>query len=505
MVPAGLALLCLVAYLAFLVPIGEMFYHGSDIVANTAYGMTLFNEVHRAGWTVPKPAHMLLFGAVYWITGDLWFVHLALILATALTVWAGCLLLQRQDDGLAGCIAFCAFLTAVPRTFATTLSGGPGCVNVMFLFLAVLCLNPIDRKPREALSVLFLSLACLTRPDSWPCAYLIVFTVLARRFLGRMKIRLHRGDLLWLIPLAMPLVWVLVDWGVFGDPLYSVKIPRAFAVEAVLGRPLAEGPERNELADFLPQVKSALFDLFSLAGWLSMRTALVVGLCLAGTVAMARRNGRSLLLVGCLMGGTLLFYFVYALRGTLFRLDYVYTLLVSALLIASAGLGSLCRLARRVRPRRAARLLQAGLACGVLFFLLAGPYQEKIEKERIPILKRRALVARRADAAIDVLVKDIRKAGVQPVILTTKWIPGSRISMRLRTGRDVFLVERLVARQHLGGAEGLPELEGRVVYCCFLNRARRDVTEYLRGVIKRAERREIIYERQGLVVLKCIY
>ena len=113
MIPLGLSLLCFLYYVAFLLQFGEMFYKGSDVVANTAYGMTMFSEVHRAGWTVPKLTHMVLFGSVYWITGDLWFVHLVLIMATALTVWAGCRLIQKVDKNP---LAVLRRVIAVPRS-----------------------------------------------------------------------------------------------------------------------------------------------------------------------------------------------------------------------------------------------------------------------------------------------------------------------------------------------------------------------------------------------------
>jgi hypothetical protein len=505
MIPIGLFLLCFCYYLAFLLHMGEMFYKGADVVANAAYGMTLFTEVHRAGWTVPKPTHMLFFGATYWITRDLWFLHLVLVTATALTVWAGCRLIRKHDDSLIGCLAFCLFMMVIPRTFGATLMGGPGCLNVAFLLLALFCVEGIDRKWKRALAVLFLSLANLTRPDSWPCTYAIIFLIVAMRFAGGLRPGWRRGDLLFLIPLGMPLVWVVLDWTIFGDPLYSMKIARAFVLEAVLGRPLGEGPGRNELAAYFPRLKDALVDLFSLSGWFSLRTGLVGILCLTGMARMFRTDRRNLLFVACLLGGTLLFYFVYAVRGTLFRTDYIYAVFVGVLLIVSVGLGSLSARARRARPGWLGRFVQGGFACAVLLALTVAPFQKKVLGERIPILKKRAIVSERADAAIEALAEDMEGAADSPIILTTQWVPGSRIAIRLRTGRDIALVERLVSRQRLGKPSGLPDFRGRTVYCCFLNRAQRDVTLYLNKVIRQARRTEIVHDEDGLVVVKCSY
>jgi len=509
MIPLGLSLICFLYYMAFLFQFGEMFYKGSDVVSNTAYGTTMFSEVYRAGWTVPKLAHMVLFGSVYWITGDLWFVHMVLIMATALTVWAGCRLIQKVDESPIGCLAFGIFLMTLPRTFGTTLSGGPGCINVMFLLLAIICLDRIDRISYKILAVLFLSFANLTRPDSWPCTYFLVFLVVALRFFGRKGPELNRTDLMFLIPLGMPLLWVLVDWTVFGDPLYSVKIARTFVVEYLQGKKSLPGGGSgggwNPVAAYFPRVKSAFFELFSLSGWFSVKTGLVGLLGVAGIVTMLRKEPRTLLLVACPLAGTLLFYFVYALRGTLFRPDYVYTVLVCTLLIASVGLGSLCGLAPRVRPRPLGRFLQGGLACLVLLALTVGPFQKKIVAEKIPVLKKRAAISVEVNAAVEALVEDVGRTESTPIILTTKWVASSRIAMRLGTGKDVFLVERLVTRERLGEPSLLPALEGRRAYLCFFNTAHRDVAEYLQRVMKQAERKDIIYDKAGLVVLKCSY
>lgn len=510
MIPLGLSLLCFLYYVAFLLQYGEMFYMGSDVVANTAYGMTMFSDVHKAGWTVPKLSHMLLFGSAFWITRDLWFVHLVLIMATALTVWAGCRLIQKYYESPIGCLAFCVFMMTLPRTFGTTLSGGPGCINVMFLFLAIVCLDRIDRISHKILAVLFLSLANLTRPDSWPCTYLLVLLIVALRLFGRKGPELNRADLLFLIPLGMPLVWVLVDWTVFGDPLYSVKIARTFFFEYVVGKRSftggASGSWWDPVAAYFPRVKSSCFELFSLSGWFSVKTGLVGLLGVAGTVTMFRKEPRTLFLVACPLVGTLLFYFVYALRGTLFRSDYVYTVLVCTLLITSVGLGSLCSLALRARPRKLGRFLQGSLACLVLLALTVGPFQEQIVAEKIPVLKRRAALSVRAKAASESLVEDVGRTESTPIILTTKWVAASRIAMCLGTGKDIFLVERILARERLGKPSLLPPLGGRTVYLCFLSTARRDIViQYIQELLRQAERKDIIYNEEGFVVIKCEY
>jgi hypothetical protein len=272
-------------------------------------------------------------------------------------------------------------------------------------------------------------------------------------------------------------------------------------------RPLGGGSGGgwNPVAAYFPKVKSALFELFSLSGWFSVNTGLVGLLGVAGTVTMFRKEPRTLLLVACPLVGTLLFYFVYALRGTLFRSDYVYTVLVCTLLITSVGLGSLCSLALRARPRPLGRFLQGGLACLVLLALTVGPFQEKIVAEKIPVLKSRAALSIEANAAIEALVEDVRRTQSAPVILTSRWVSASRIALRLGTGKDTFLIERLVSRERLGEPSLLPPLGGKTVYLFCPHMARSDVAQYLQRLERQAVRKEIIYETARLMVLKWTY
>lgn len=503
--PIALSLVCFFFYSTFLIRYGEMFFWGSDLVANAAYGRTLFSEVHRAGWTVPKPAHMLIFGFAYWISRDLVSIHLILVLATALTVWAGCRLILRHDEGPIGCVAFSIFMMTLPHMFSTTLSGGPGCLNVMFLVLAVLYVDRLDRKHSRALLTVFLSLANLTRPDSWPCTYLILFLILGPRLFDRTGPGLSRSDLWYLVPVGMPLLWIFLDWTIFGDPLYSMKIVKAFGEEAIASKYPRAAVERNELAAFLPRVKAAFFDLFSVPGWVSVRGVLFVTLFVAGVGRMVRRHPRGFLLVACLLLGTLIFYFVYALRGVLFRVAYIHTALVCVTLLASSGLAGLCGLARTVTARGVGRWIQWGLACAALLYLTVGPFRGQIVKETIPEMKQRAQVSKRARPAIESLVADVKRTGGTPIILATGWMPPSRIALELGTGKDLYLVERLVLKKRLGEKDLLPDFHGRTVYFCVRDALPKEVWGFLDPLVKASNRREVIYRGKGLTVLKCFY
>jgi hypothetical protein len=504
-IPAGLALACLCTYLIFLIRYGEMFYWGSDLVANTAYGVTLFSGVLSAGWAVPKPAEMFLFGTIYRMTGSLWFIHLAVIGVTALTVWAGCRLILRHYGSPLGCIAFFVFMTALPKAFNATLAGGAGVLNAMFLLLAILCLSRPGRRADRILALVFLSMANLSRPDSWPCTLLIILLFLLSKVRGPNGPGWTWSDLWFLVPLGMPLIWAGVGAAFFGDPLYSMHVARNFTAEVYADASQPAGGGAPKVSRFLPHLQSSLFGLFSVPGWLSARTAVLTLLTLTGMGAMLRKDARTLLLIGCPIGGTLLFYFLYALMGSLFRADYLYALLVFTALITSVGVGAAAGLARKLPPRRWSGWAQTGIAGAILLFLAAGAVRGEIVSDVLPQLRNRAAAARWSRPAVERLVEDIRRGGGAgtPIVLSTHAVPPSRIALRLGTGKGLYLVERLVGKQRVGEHNALPALKGRTVYYCFQEPLPEDVGEFLRPLIEVAPECKAIYRHQGLMILKC--
>jgi hypothetical protein len=448
---------------------------------------------------------MLLFGTVYWVARDLWFMHLVLIVAAALTVWAGCRLILKDSDNPIGCLAFSILFMTLPHMFDTTLTGGPGCINVSFLLLAIVCTTRIDQKTYRVLAIVFMCLANLTRPDSWPCTYLIILAIFALRLLSPKRPTLSLSDLWFLLPMGMPLVWVLLDWTIFGDPLFSMHTAQTFGREFVATWYSDSGTESDPVAEYLPQVKTTFLYLFSLSNWLSVKAGAVAILFVAGVGTMLLKQPRILLLVACPFLGTMLFYFVYALGGTLFRYDYLHSSLVCVLLVVSVGLGSLCDLARRVRPGLFGRFIQVALACAVLLFLTAGPLQREIVDKRIPRLKKRSALWRNGQSAIETLDAHVKQAGGTPVILTTKWIPPPRISLQLATEKELFLVERLIAKERIGEDDPLPDLRGRTVYFCVNRFLREEMIPFVQPLIGQSKRTEEIYHRENLVILKCLY
>ena len=122
---------------------------------------------------------------------------------------------------------------------------------------------------------------------------------------------------------------------------------------------------------------------------------------------------------------------------------------------------------------------------------------------KIPVLKSRAAISVRADAAVESLVEDVGRTESTPIILTTKWVAAPRIGtasgdreryLSGRTNRIEGTAGRAVPPAPSGGKDGLS---------LFSSTARRDVVmQYLQELVRQAERRDIIYSENGLVVLK---
>jgi hypothetical protein len=474
-----------------------MFYRGSDVVTNIAYAMTMFQDVYCGAWSVPKPSHMLLCGLLYGVTRDLFFVNMLFLIATALTVYAGCWLILRYYQSAVGCVAFCVLMMTIPRIFLATASGGPGCLNTFFLLAAIACVGKIHQTGFRILALVFLSLASLTRPDSWLSVSLIVLLILLLRLLPQDDSKVNKGALLFMIPIGMPFVWMLVNWAVFSDPLYFKTLVNEFKLRHGEAWPTVWH------WTYPLYLSNAFFDAFALSSWLSARTAVLVILCLTGIVSMFRKQRRMLMLLSCPFFGTILFYCFKSNPST--RYDFMYYPFVVVALAASVGLGSLCGLVRHSRYRRLSRFIELSLACLILLFLVARPYKQRVIDYLIPVLESRAIVSKRAEEAIQSIVDDANRTDTVPIIVSTMAVPPSRIAIRLSRGENIFLVERLLAKENMGNQVLPSNLDGRIIYCIGRESAPKHLGDYLKRLVVKSKRNEVIYDKEGLLVLKCFY
>ena len=171
------SLICFVYSMNFLVRYGEMLPRGSDVVSNVAYAMTMFRGVYNAGWSVPKPSHMLIFGGTYWITGSLWFVNMVSMIAAALLIYYACRIMDRKYGVAIPFLVFAAFMMMTPFSFRAALGSGSGLLSALSMFIALLYIDKLGSLKNRIMVIVFLSMASLTRPDNWVSAGLMIFFI----------------------------------------------------------------------------------------------------------------------------------------------------------------------------------------------------------------------------------------------------------------------------------------------------------------------------------------
>jgi hypothetical protein len=305
--------------------------------------------------------------------------------------------------------------------------------------------------------------------------------------------------------MGMPLIWIMVDWAGFADPLYSMKRSQSFAVDIATGKNPSQGLKLSDWTAYPAFLKNAFFDTFSLSSWLSARTAVLITLSLAGIVVMYLKHPRLFLLLACPVFGSTLFYFVASLGENLFRYGYLYYNWIFVTVVVSVGLAGICGLVRHLGQRRVAGLIRVTLACLVVLFLTAGPYEQAVVGRTIPTLKKWAAFSKRAGPAIQTIANDVDRTTGDPIIVTTTQVPGNRIALQMSTGKNIFLVERLLRKEQFGQNTLLPDFEGRTVYVAAPEYVPGAVGQFLQALVMNSKSREVIYDGTGIVVLKCLY
>ena len=87
-----------------------------------------------------------------------------------------------------------------------------------------------------------------------------------------------------------------------------------------------------------------------------------------------------------------------------------------------------------------------------------------------------------------------------PVIITTLRIACSRVALELGTGKDIYLVERVVGLERLGVKDYLPDLAGRTVYLAYHKSVSGSMKDFIQRIEKNAKNVEIIFDRDGLEI-----
>ena len=485
--PVIVSILCFAYFATFLIRYGEMLPTGSDEVANTAYAITAFGDVHRAGWSVPKPFHMLLLGVTYAITGNLWFVNAIFLIAAALLVYYASQLMSGVRQRLIPPLVFAALLMTMPFSFGTTLRGGSGLLSTLSIFVALSYLQKPDCSKNRVMAIVFLSIANLTRPENWVNTFLIVSFMFAWRYLPKRRLPFRKNDLLFLIPFGMPFLWHLVDYAVFGDFFYSTHIAQRFVLEYV---------NRNYTFDwhkYPDLLKSSFFGTFYLHSWLSPRTLVILAFTVTGIVVLFQRQRRMLFFMILGFLGTIAFYFATYVKGMLFLRRFLFYDYICIFLFLSVGVARFARLALYLPVRYLRNLVQVAAAALVVLYFVYTPFHAAIGSQ-ISQLKHRSVAVRRENKAIDALKEDMLARDSVPIVITTLLVSPARVSLKLHTGKDIYLFEKLVGLKRLGVKHFLPKLEGRTVYAGYHKSVGGDMKKMIQGIEGGAGNTQTVYD-----------
>ncbi len=494
-VPIIISLICFAYSINFLIRYGEMFPRGSDVVSNTAYGLTMFGDSYHAGWSVPKPSQMILFGLTYRITGSLWFVNALFVVAAALLIYYTCRIMDKSYGVPIPFLVFAVLVMMMPFFFGATLGGGSGLLNTMFLLIALAYIRDLSRLRNRIMVIVFLSAASLTRPDNWANTYLIVFCIFALKYFPRNRPQFDRADLLFLIPLFMPAVWHIMDYFVFGNVFYSRWLAQRFAIEY---------SNRSKVFDWHKYpglVKSAFFSAFYLSAWLSVRTLILIALSVTGIVTMFIKQRRILLFMACPFLGTIVFYLATYVRGMLFMNRFLFYNYVFIIFAVSVGIAQLGIFVLYLPVRYLRNILQVALTCLIVLFIVYVPFKTKIVDSMLPGLKARSTVVKRESKAVRSIENDL-SSGDNPVIMANLSIATSRIALRVRTGKDIYLLERLVGLEKLGVQDFLPDMKNRTVYLAYGKSVKGGVKNLIQRIEEEAVKIETIFDEDGLKISK---
>jgi len=434
-------LICFVYPMNFLVRYGEMFGKGSDVVSNVAYGMTMFQDVHQANWSVPKPVQMILFGLIYWITGNLWFIHVLFAVAGALLVYCACHIMGQHYATLVPFLVFAVLTMVTPFIFGAMLGGGSGLLSTLFLFIALVYLQDLSPLRNRLMVIIFLSVASLARPDNWVNVGLIVTCVFGLKYLPRNRPRFNRIDLLFLIPLLMPVVWHIWDYAIFGNVFFSGWLAQRFAIE------YAGHSNSFDWQQFPGLLKSAFFNAFHVSSWVSLRALVYISLSVIGVVVMFMKQPRMLLFMACSFFGSIAFYFITHTRGMLFLGRFLFYNYVFILFALSVGIAQLGVLILHLPVRYLRNILQIAWVFLIVMFIVYTPFRTKILVS-LPHLKTRANMVKQENKAIQALKGDL-PSGEKPIILSTLSVSSSRIALQLGMGEGLYLLERLAGPERI--------------------------------------------------------
>lgn len=346
-------------------------------------------------------------------------------LALAACAWAVYRLGALWFNRAAGAVAAVLLVTRVPIVSY----GVRAYIDVPYLLLVLGALIVETRRRRAGAPVLaLLALAGLLRPEAW------VFSGLYWLYLagGDFFNDLDRGSQsvstrgLWglaLLALAAPLVWVLSDWLITGDALWSLTNTRHTAL--TLGRERGIG----KVPEYVPRRIGEILAPAALAGGL-----------LGGILSVLWLRGRALLGVAAGVLAVLVFA---ALAAAGLPINTRYAFVPAALLCVFCG-AALCGWWDLPRADRRRRWWIAGAALVALALLATAPTQYRTDHHELRALGRQQraqddLVALVDDGAITARCLPVGVPNHAPIPLLALWLGVSAANV-------VSAQQRVIAR-----------------------------------------------------------
>jgi len=438
-VPIGAALASFLYLFILLLRYGELL--GPDECAYVAFWKETIQGDTYFEWTTPKPLYVVLFGVLYQVTHSLFMVAMVFVVAMSLLIYYGCKILIHISGNPLPCLFFVLFLTTRRYFVETAVIGGSGLLSTLFVFVAlsqILTKQLFFHRLDNPIVIVSLSLAGLTRPESWVSTSCIIVCLYSLKYLRKEREGRYR-DLLLLIPMLMPVLWHLFDYVAFGDLFYSTKMTQGFAenVRDAFGR-----SETFIWSDYPGKLKGFLFGMFG---------TLLLLVSLIGLVWMSIRKRRALLFLLCPFLGAILFYFVTYVREMTLGGRFFFCNFTLVVFFASIGVGAIVEFARWIPVKVLRGVAKTGIASALIFFLVFSPFRKSFS----PIfqrLKNGQAVKKNVEAAVSAVMadKDFRD---DSFLIVTAEHEGRICVMTPNRGSLVYPIRQLAA------LDGIPMFE----------------------------------------------
>lgn len=374
----------------------------SDEIANIGFVYRLIEEGALTKSFI-KPLPLLLAFSTYYLSPYVYELITAIFTSLLLLfIYKLCAIFFNRKVGLLASIL--VFIN--PETFILTLGGNSVIIQASLVFISYYFLisarAPTDK--RFALSYLFLFLACLTRPEPWIFLPVVIYYTLIAKRSGA------RRNLIWPLSLLIivPLVWILKDYIVTGDPLWTARSVKQYAETT-------EFYKSTSLAAFPAMFIGLMHGIFISIFFISVAL-------LGFFLDIKRAQNSSILSLSLLL--LFILYWILAGRGFVIVPRFLYFHYLIIAIYFSVGIYYLIE----KLPLRSEyfRILLVALVASFLVFYME---TQKIRDSR-SIMRLTSAINRDIILSTNILKKELRKDEASSILLSSRRIPLMDLEMR---------------------------------------------------------------------------